>query len=99
MARPEARHQVYDSVGQADAGQENRTGQVPARELGGLAQVDEIERGVVPLAWGENGAREISNSKREIRKDPPPLHHISKSQPFLVGFFLGPSNEKPESSQ
>ena len=24
--------------------------------------------GVVPLAWGENGAREISNSKREIRK-------------------------------
>lgn len=23
--------------------------------------------------------------------------HISKSQPFLVGFFLGPSNEKPES--
>ncbi len=23
---------------------------------------------VVPLAWGENGAREISNSKREIRK-------------------------------
>jgi len=26
------------------------------------------KRGVVPLAWGENGAREISNSKREIRK-------------------------------
>lgn len=25
------------------------------------------KRGVVPLAWGENGAREISNSKREIR--------------------------------
>ena len=24
--------------------------------------------GVVPLAWGENGFREISNSKREIRK-------------------------------
>jgi tripartite ATP-independent transporter DctP family solute receptor len=26
------------------------------------------KRGVVPLAWGENGAREISNSKHEIRK-------------------------------
>ncbi|RYY82095.1 MAG: C4-dicarboxylate ABC transporter, partial [Comamonadaceae bacterium] len=26
------------------------------------------KQGVVPLAWGENGAREISNSKREIRK-------------------------------
>lgn len=26
------------------------------------------QRGVVPLAWGENGAREISNSKHEIRK-------------------------------
>ncbi|MCH4271376.1 MAG: DctP family TRAP transporter solute-binding subunit [Kerstersia gyiorum] len=25
------------------------------------------KRGVVPLAWGENGAREISNSKHEIR--------------------------------
>ncbi len=24
--------------------------------------------GVVPLAWGENGFREVSNSKREIRK-------------------------------
>ena len=28
-----------------------------------------IERtGVVPLAWGENGFREVSNSKRELRK-------------------------------
>ncbi len=26
------------------------------------------KQGVVPLAWGENGAREISNSKHEIRK-------------------------------
>ena len=26
------------------------------------------KRGVVPLAWGENGAREISNSKHEVRK-------------------------------
>ena len=26
------------------------------------------KRDVVPLAWGENGAREISNSKHEIRK-------------------------------
>lgn len=26
------------------------------------------KQGVVPLAWGENGAREISNSRREIRK-------------------------------
>lgn len=26
------------------------------------------KRGVVPLAWGENGAREISNSRHEIRK-------------------------------
>ncbi|WP_038216694.1 DctP family TRAP transporter solute-binding subunit [Xenophilus azovorans] len=26
------------------------------------------KRGVVPLAWGENGAREISNSKHEIRR-------------------------------
>lgn len=25
------------------------------------------KRGVVPLAWGENGARELSNSKHEIR--------------------------------
>jgi TRAP-type C4-dicarboxylate transport system substrate-binding protein len=24
--------------------------------------------GVVPLAWGENGYREVSNSKHEIRK-------------------------------
>ncbi|NUO87703.1 MAG: TRAP transporter substrate-binding protein DctP, partial [Cupriavidus sp.] len=24
--------------------------------------------GVVPLAWGENGFREVSNSKRELRK-------------------------------
>jgi TRAP-type transport system periplasmic protein len=26
------------------------------------------KQGVVPLAWGENGAREISNSRHEIRK-------------------------------
>ena len=26
------------------------------------------KRGVIPLAWGENGSREISNSKHEIRK-------------------------------
>lgn len=26
------------------------------------------KQGVIPLAWGENGAREISNSKHEIRK-------------------------------
>ncbi|RZJ07179.1 MAG: C4-dicarboxylate ABC transporter, partial [Haliea sp.] len=35
-----------------------------ARDLFGIVQ----KQGVTPLAWGENGAREISNSKREIRK-------------------------------
>ncbi|MDM0025584.1 DctP family TRAP transporter solute-binding subunit [Variovorax saccharolyticus] len=34
------------------------------KELFGIVE----QQGVVPLAWGENGAREISNSKREIRK-------------------------------
>ena len=39
------------------------TGQV-GKELFATVQ----KQGVEPLAWGENGAREISNSKREIRK-------------------------------
>ncbi|MGY8525187.1 DctP family TRAP transporter solute-binding subunit [Paracidovorax citrulli] len=35
----------------------------------GKSLFDRLEKaGVVPLAWGENGFREVSNSKREIRK-------------------------------
>jgi tripartite ATP-independent transporter DctP family solute receptor len=35
-----------------------------AKEIFGLVE----KAGVVPLAWGENGFREVTNSKREIRK-------------------------------
>ena len=31
------------------------------------------EKGVVPIAWGENGFREVTNSKRPIRR-PEDLH-------------------------
>jgi tripartite ATP-independent transporter DctP family solute receptor len=37
-------------------------------EVGKSLFVTLEKAGVVPLAWGENGFREVSNSKREIRK-------------------------------
>jgi tripartite ATP-independent transporter DctP family solute receptor len=46
-------HQAYDALIQGEVGQD-------------LFRVL-AQREVVPLAWGENGFREISNSRREIR--------------------------------
>lgn len=47
-----------------DAAFDALIGGAVGKELFGIVE----KQGVVPLAWGENGAREISNSKREIRK-------------------------------
>lgn len=47
-------HKAFDALIHGDVG----------KDLFALIQ----KRDVVPLAWGENGAREISNSKHEIRK-------------------------------
>jgi tripartite ATP-independent transporter DctP family solute receptor len=47
-------HAGLDALTQGDIG----------KEMFGLVE----KAGVVPLAWGENGFREVTNSKREIRK-------------------------------
>ena len=47
-------YEAIDALTQGDVG----------KELFGI--IDKL--GVVPLAWGENGFREVTNSKRELRK-------------------------------
>src|SRR5512145_507289 len=47
-------YRAIDALTQGDVG----------RQLFGILE----RQGVVPLAWGENGYRELTNSKREVRK-------------------------------
>jgi tripartite ATP-independent transporter DctP family solute receptor len=51
-------------LAQDHAGLDALTSGEVAKEVFGLVE----KAGVVPLAWGENGFREVTNSKREIRK-------------------------------
>jgi len=47
-------YKAIDALTQGDVG----------KQLFGILE----KQGVVPLAWGENGYRELTNSKREVRK-------------------------------
>jgi TRAP-type transport system periplasmic protein len=53
------------------------------------------QNGVVPIAWGENGFREVTNSKRPIRR-PEDLQNLNVRVPPVTIVFPGPWRKASE---